>query len=70
MTLKPNEQEDLRADLTKPIKKKKVRGVWRRTETVPSSYGGVNGLEQEWFEVEEAGQYAEADLQCSNVTPV
>lgn len=69
MTLKPNEQEDLRADLTKPIKKKKVRGVGRRTETVPSSYG-VNGLEQEWFEVEEAGQYAEADLQCSNVTPV
>lgn len=28
MTLKPNEQEDLRADLTKPIKKKKVREGW------------------------------------------
>lgn len=62
MTLKPNEQEDLRADLIKPIKKKTKGG--RRTETVPSSYGKLNGLEQEWSEVEEAGQYAEAGLQC------
>lgn len=61
-------QEDLGADLTKPIKKKKGRG--RRTETVPSIYGGMNGLEQEGFEVEEAGHYAEADLQAGNVTPV
>lgn len=61
MTLKQNEQEDLGLDLTKPITKK-IKGR-RRTETVPSSYGGVNGLEQEWFEVEKAGHYAEAVLQ-------
>lgn len=62
MTLKQNEQEDLGADLTKPIKKKSVVGG-RRTETVPSSYGGVNGLEQGWFGAEEAGHCAGADLQ-------
>lgn len=28
LNLKPNEQEDLRADLTKPIKKKKKVCVW------------------------------------------